>query len=71
MPTMSESLTIANHYIPIFHPGEYLAEDLEELGLTARQFATILKVSPNRINQILKGKRDITLAFENCLHSPA
>ena len=63
---MSESLTIANHYIPIFHPGEYLAEDLEELGLTARQFAAILKVSPNRINQILKGKRDITLAFENC-----
>ena len=33
---------------------------LYKSALTARQFATILKVSPNRINQILKGKRDIT-----------
>jgi addiction module HigA family antidote len=43
------------------HPGEILAEDvLAELGLTGRQLARELNVSPNRISEILRGRRAIT-----------
>jgi addiction module HigA family antidote len=43
------------------HPGEVLAEDvLAELGLTGRELARELNVSPNRISEILRGRRAIT-----------
>ncbi len=46
--------------LPI-HPGEILAEDvLAELDLTGRELARILNVSPNRISEILRGRRAIT-----------
>jgi antitoxin HigA-1 len=42
------------------HPGEHLAEQLEELGLSAAELARNLKVPTNRITQILKGQRAVT-----------
>lgn len=43
------------------HPGEILAEDvLAELGMTGRELARELNVSPNRISEILRGRRAIT-----------
>lgn len=43
------------------HPGEILAEDvLAELDMTGRELAQQLKVSPNRISEILRGRRAIT-----------
>ena len=42
------------------HPGEILADELEELGLNARRLAEILEVPPNRLYQLLSGKRNIT-----------
>ncbi len=45
--------------IPI-HPGEHLAEELKELGLSAAELARQLDVPTNRITQILKGQRAIT-----------
>lgn len=42
------------------HPGEILAEELQELGLTARAFAGALKVPHNRITAILNGQRGIS-----------
>lgn len=43
------------------HPGEILAEDvLAELGLTGRKLARELNVSPNRISEVLRGRRAIT-----------
>lgn len=42
------------------HPGEILAEELRELGLTARAFAGALKVPHNRISAILNGQRGIS-----------
>ncbi len=44
---------------PPVHPGEILAEELEELGLR-RRLARQLAVPPNRITQIINGKRSIT-----------
>lgn len=42
------------------HPGEVLADELEEIGLTAKKLADVLKVPPNRLYQILAGKRNMT-----------
>ncbi len=42
------------------HPGEILAEQLRELGLTVRHFAAEIEVPPNRISQIVRGMRAVT-----------
>lgn len=42
------------------HPGEILADELEELGVSAAELARTLEVPPNRISQILACKRSIT-----------
>ena len=42
------------------HPGEQLAEEMKELGLSAAALARQLGVPTNRITAILNGKRAIT-----------
>jgi len=42
------------------HPGEHLAEQLHELGMSAAELARSLKVPTNRITGILHGKRAVT-----------
>jgi len=42
------------------HPGEHLAEELKELGISASGFARKLGVPANRITAILNGQRSIT-----------
>ena len=42
------------------HPGEILADELEEIGLTAKKLADLIEVPPNRLYQILAGKRNMT-----------
>lgn len=42
------------------HPGEFLADELAELGMSATALARTLHVPPNRISQILSGKRSLT-----------
>lgn len=42
------------------HPGEILADELEEIGLTAKKLADVIEVPPNRLYQILAGKRNMT-----------
>ena len=44
----------------IVHPGEVLEEELEELGMSARELARQINVPANRITQIIKGRRGIT-----------
>ena len=45
---------------PPIHPGEILADELEEIGITASQLSKELHVPYNRIYQIVAGKRAIT-----------
>ena len=45
---------------PAIHPGEILADELQELGISAAELARTLQVPTNRITQILNGKRAIT-----------
>ena len=42
------------------HPGEVLADELEEIGLSAKRLADVIETPPNRLYQILAGKRSIT-----------
>ena len=62
---MSRSLTTTEEVAknmartPI-HPGEILADELKERGLTGAELARQLRVPPNRITQVLTGRRNIT-----------
>jgi antitoxin HigA-1 len=42
------------------HPGEHLAEELLELGVTAAELSRQIEVPVNRITGILHGQRGIT-----------
>ncbi len=46
--------------IAAIHPGEHLAEELEELGLSAAELARKMNVPTNRVTQILHGTRAVT-----------
>ena len=46
--------------LPI-HPGEHLAEFLEEYGVTQYRLAKEIHVPARRINEIVKGKRGISV----------
>jgi addiction module HigA family antidote len=45
--------------IPV-HPGEHLAEELRELGITAAELSRQIDVPVNRITGIIHGQRGIT-----------
>jgi addiction module HigA family antidote len=46
--------------VTAIHPGEHLAEELSELGMSAAELARQIEVPTNRITEILNGRRSIT-----------
>jgi addiction module HigA family antidote len=46
--------------LPAVHPGEFLADELEALNMSARKFAAHIDVPPNAITTIIKGERGIS-----------
>ena len=42
------------------HPGEHLAEELHELGMSAAELARRLNVPTNRVTEILNGRRAVS-----------
>ena len=42
------------------HPGEILGDELQEIALSASRLAEMLEVPPNRLYQIIAGKRNVT-----------
>ena len=42
------------------HPGEHLAEELQELGISAAELARQIGVPTNRVTGILNGQRAVT-----------
>lgn len=42
------------------HPGEFLADELEGIGMTRTELSRQIDVPPNRISQLIRGKRDLT-----------
>ena len=51
---------MATKGLPAIHPGEFLAETLEKLGLSQAAFALAIAVSPMRISHVVKGARPVT-----------
>ncbi|MEX0809704.1 MAG: HigA family addiction module antitoxin [Dongiaceae bacterium] len=45
---------------PAIHPGEILADELAELGVTPTALSRLIDVPPNRVTQIIHGRRGIT-----------
>ena len=52
VPTMSS--------ISPIHPGEHLAEILDELGISQYRLAKSIGAPPRRINEIVRGNRSVT-----------
>ncbi|OGR05609.1 MAG: addiction module antidote protein, HigA family [Deltaproteobacteria bacterium RIFOXYD12_FULL_50_9] len=46
--------------LPPIHPGVFLKEILDELGMSQNAFAQAIDVSPMRISHVIKGSRPIT-----------
>ncbi len=46
--------------LPAIHPGVFLKEILDELGMSQSAFAHAIGVSPMRISHIIKGSRPVT-----------
>ncbi|HVA62191.1 MAG TPA: HigA family addiction module antitoxin [Terriglobales bacterium] len=44
----------------LIHPGEHLAREIQELGMSAAELARKLDVPTNRVTGILNGQRAIT-----------
>ena len=42
------------------HPGEVLKDELEGMGIAPTAFARQINVPPNRVGQIIAGKRSVT-----------
>ena len=45
---------------PPIHPGEILADELVELGVTPTELARQIKAPANRISEIIRGRRGIS-----------
>jgi addiction module HigA family antidote len=45
---------------PAIHPGEILADELNELGVTPTELSRQINVPPNRVTQIIHGRRGVT-----------
>jgi addiction module HigA family antidote len=46
--------------LPPVHPGEFLKEILDELGISQAEFARAIGLSAMRISYVVKGKRSVT-----------
>src|SRR5688572_19807107 len=57
--TTSKSSTTTSRREPI-HPGEFLGDELVEIGISAAELARLIRVPANRVSQILAGKRAIS-----------
>jgi antitoxin HigA-1 len=44
----------------VVHPGAVLKDELDGLGITLSEFARQIDVPPNRVSQIIAGKRSVT-----------
>jgi len=70
LATLKSSLIITKRVKPMtkapkrpvnpIHPGAVLADELSELNITQAEFARQIGVQPNRISQLIAGKRAMT-----------
>jgi antitoxin HigA-1 len=49
--------------IEVFHPGEFLKEEIEERDLLKKDVAKALNILPHHLSEIFAGKRNISAAL--------
>lgn len=49
------------------HPGEVLAAELEERGITQKSFAEEIGMRPSHLSELINGKRNVTMAIADKL----
>ena len=56
------TIKLTDDVIPAFaiHPGEHIKDEIEARALNQKEFALQMGVSIDTLNQLFKGKRDIT-----------
>jgi addiction module HigA family antidote len=57
---LKSSITIEGAAMKAIHPGEFLAEILEETGLAQAELARRIGVSPMRVSHLVNGARPVT-----------
>jgi len=69
-----QATSVTRQLAPV-HPGRTLRETLEELGISARQFALHIGTTPRRLSLVLQGMRpvsaDLALRLERALGQSA
>lgn len=56
---------VANNLVPFkpVHPGLVLRDELESRGISQRGLAAKMDVPPSQLNEIIKGKRNLTAEY--------
>ena len=56
---------MANNLTPYIstHPGEVIKDELEARGITQRQLADVTGISYSVVNEVLNGKRPVTIEY--------
>ncbi len=58
--TSKSSITIEAIALPAMHPGEFLAEELAEIGVSVAALSRALDVPQSRMAEVIAGKRAVT-----------
>ena len=45
------------------HPGILIKDEIESIGMTQKDLALKMEIAPNIVNELIKGKRNITAAL--------
>lgn len=61
----NKELIVSNDKIPCqtTHPGKLIRDEIESRGLTQDKVAKEMSLAPNVLNEIIKGKRNVTPAI--------
>lgn len=51
---------MTDNQLPMIHPGEFLAEILDDLAMSQAAFARAIGVSPMRVSHLVNGSRPVT-----------
>lgn len=58
--TSKSPITIEAVKLPPIHPGEIIAEELAEIGVSVAAFSRAIDVPQSRMAEVVKGKRAVT-----------
>ena len=57
---MEKTMGYPEDNLPAIHPGAFLRDEIEALGISARRFAKHIDVPHNAVTEIMNGQRSVT-----------